>query len=240
FSQWEVPDLSQMSFEEFVSEFFGIELVEHQHRIAAALEDPLAKLVLVLGHPESGKSTMISLWYPVYSFCKDVDHRIALVTKSGTKAQDLLTRIKRYLTEEHLYDDAPQNLIQVFNGFKPMHGDMDWNQDQIYIKHRRSGERDPTVQALGIGKQIYGARLDKLILDDALVQDNQLTELTRERIDNWFDNEARSRAQRGQTVVNGTRLLPPDLYGQWKKAWAGMRTFRSVIVPAILNEYTDD
>lgn len=229
-----------MSFAEFCAEFGGFELAKHQREIEDALMDPLAKLVLILGHPESGKSTLISLWYVLYSICRNVDERVALVTKSGSKAQDLLTRIKRYLTEEHLYDEAPQNLIQVFNGFKPQHGDMDWNQDQIYIKHRRSGERDPTVQALGIGKQIYGARLDKLILDDALVQDNQVSELTRERIDNWFDSEARSRAQKGQTVVNGTRLIPPDLYGQWKKAWKTMKTYRQVVIPAILNEYTDD
>jgi hypothetical protein len=240
FTKWEYPDLSQMSFEEFVREFLNVEFVRHQHEIAASLADPLAKLVLVLGHPESGKSTMISLWYPLYCIARDRDVRIALVTKNGSKAQDLLTRVKRYLTEEHLYAESPQNLIEVFNGFKPMHGDLDWNQDQIFIKHRLSGERDPTVQALGIGKQIYGTRLDRLILDDALVQENQTSELTRERIDNWFDSEARSRAQKGQVVVNGTRLLPPDLYGQWKKAWNGMRTYRQVIIPAILDEYTDD
>ena len=239
FSKWEYPDLTRMTFAEFVREFLGIEFVRHQVEIAAALEDPMGKLVLVLGHPESGKSTMISLWYPLYAIAQNRDTRIALVTKSGDKAQDLLTRLKRYLTEEHLYDDTPQNLIEVFNGFKPQHGDLDWNQDQIFIKHRLSGERDPTVQALGVGKQIYGARLDKLVLDDAFVQDNQISELTRGRLDNWFDTEAKSRAQKGQTIVNGTRLVPPDLYGQWKKAWKGMKTFRCVIIPAILDEYTE-
>lgn len=166
--------------------------------------------------------------------------RIAIVTKSGSKAQDLLSRIKRYLTEEHLYADTPRSLIKDFGGFKPAHGEGEWSQDQIMIRQRLSGERDPSVQVLGIGKQIYGARLDLLILDDALVMDNQLTELTRERIDNWFDGEARSRAQKGQTIVNGTRLLPQDLYGQWKKAWSGQRLFRQVVIPAMIDEYTED
>jgi hypothetical protein len=228
-----------MNLFEFCELYAGFTLAKHQIEIAAALEDQLAKLVLVLGHPESGKSTLISLWYALYRIGQNPDARIALVTKNLTKAQDLLTRIKRYMTEEHLYDNSPRNLIEDFNGFKPAHGEMDWSQDQIMIKHRRSGERDPTVQALGIGKQIYGSRLDYLILDDALVQDNQISETTRERIDNWFDSEARSRAQRGQTVVNGTRLLPQDLYGQWKKAWRDHRLFRSVIIPAIQNEYTE-
>jgi hypothetical protein len=240
FEEWTFPDLSQMSFYEFCQRYAGWDLAEHQKWIATALEDPLAKVVLVLGHPESGKSTLISLWYVLYTLARNPDARIAIVTKNSTKAQDLLTRIKRYLTEDHLYADTPGNLIRDFNGWKPEHGNLEWSQNQIFIKHRRSGERDPSVQALGIGKQIYGSRLDLLVLDDALVQDNQLSEITRGRIDNWFDGEARSRAQRGQTVVNGTRLLPQDLYGQWKKAWKGQKLFRQVIIPAILNEYQED
>lgn len=238
--KWEIPDLSRMPFGEFTERYAGFTLAPHQKRIEAALADPLAKIVLVLGHPESGKSTLISLWYVLYNLARNVDSRTALVTKNSTKAQDLLTRIKRYLTEEHLYDDAPRNLIEDFNGWKPYHGDMEWSQDQFFVRHRTSGERDPSVQALGLSKLIYGSRLDYLILDDALVQDNQISEVSRERIDNWFDSEARSRAQRGQTIVNGTRLIPQDLYGQWKKAWASNRLFRYVGIPAILNEYTEE
>jgi len=240
YKEWTYPDLSEMSFYDFCKQYGGFDLAEHQQRIESALCDPLAKVVLVLGHPESGKSTLISLWYVLYRLAQNPDFRIAVVTKSGTKAQDLLTRIKRYLTEEHLYADSPRSLIKDFGGWKPAHGEGEWSQDQIMVRHRQSGERDPSVQVLGIGKQIYGARLDLLILDDALVMDNQLTELTRDRIDNWFDGEARSRAQKGQTVVNGTRLIPQDLYGQWKKAWAGQRLFRMVTIPALIDEWTEN
>lgn len=239
--KWEYPDITRMPFHEFVERYAGFELAEHQRRIEAALTDPLGKLVLILGHPESGKSTLVSLWYVLYNICRNPDSRTALVTKNGTKAQDLVVRIQRYLVEEGLYADAPQNLIADFNGFKPHHSQgLEWSQDQFFVKHRQSGERDPTVQGLGIAKQIYGARLDYLILDDALVQDNQISPTTKERIDNWFDSEARSRAQKGQTIVNGTRLLPQDLYGQWRKAWKSHRLYREVIVPAIIDEYTED
>jgi hypothetical protein len=235
----DAPNMEGVSFEDFVRNYFGVELAEHQKEMARTLEDPMAKLVLILGHPESGKSTLVSLWYVVYKLCKNPDIRIALVAKSGPKAQDLLNRIKRYLTEEHLYENTPRNLIADFHGFKPPHGDMEWSQDAIFIRQRKSGERDPTIQALGLRKQIYGVRLDLLILDDALVLDNQTSELERERIDVWFTNEARSRAHYGQTVVNGTRLFPPDLYGQWKKSWRNYHLFRGVYIPAILDEYTD-
>jgi hypothetical protein len=237
--QWR--DMSGVSFTQFILDYsdYGY-IADHHYWIAEALEDPMGKLVLVLGHPESAKSTVISLWYVLYTLAKDPDARIALVSKSLTKAQDMLTRVKRYMTEPHLYIDSPRNFIEDFGGWKPDYGTGEWSMDQIFIKHRTSGERDPSVQALGIGKQIYGARLDLLILDDALVLDNQISETNRERIDMWFTNEARSRAQRGQTVVAGTRLAPFDLYGQWKKSWSGLRTFRGVYIPALQEEWTEN
>jgi hypothetical protein len=240
------PDFSHVTFEDFLLTYaeYGY-LPEHHQWICDALQDPRAKLTLILGHPESAKSTVVALWYVLYTLCKNPDARIALVSKSSSKAQDLLNRVKRYLTEEQLYAPTPENptrrnLIKDFNGFRPISKEAEWSQDAIYIRQRQSGERDPSVQALGIGKQIYGARLDLLILDDSLVSDNQVSELSRERIDNWFTNEARSRAQRGQTVVCGTRLMPQDLYGQWKKSWAENKLFRGVYIPAIQDEYGEN
>lgn len=236
----DIPDLSRMTFEEFVRTYIGFELAEHQKEMAAALSDPKGKLVMILAAPEHGKSTTVTLWYVLYKLAQNPDIRIALVSKSAPKAQDLLRRVKRYLTENHLYENAPRNLIKDFGGWQPMHGELEWSNTQIFVKHRKSGERDPTIQALGIGKQIYGTRLDLLILDDSLVLDNQVSELNRDRLDRWFTGEARSRAQRGQTVVCGTRLFPLDLYGQWKKAMKGHPLYRQVIVPAILDEWTSE
>lgn len=236
----EYPDLSGMDFETFCETYGGFSLAAHQKLMADALQDPYGKLVLVLAHPEAGKSTIVTLWYVLYKLAQNPDIRIALVSKSSEKANDLLRRVKRYLTEPHLYDNSPRNLIEDFGGFQPLHGELEWSATRIFIRHRKSGERDPTIQALGIGKQIYGTRLDLLILDDSLVLDNQISEIQRERLDNWFTAEARSRVQQGQTVVCGTRLFPLDLYGQWRKAWVGQPLYREVVVPAILDEWTDD
>ena len=62
--EWTYPDLSRMSFEEFCRLYAGFTFAPHQVEIAAALEDPLGKVVLVLGHPESGKSTQVALGIP--------------------------------------------------------------------------------------------------------------------------------------------------------------------------------
>ena len=240
YTEWEYPDLSNMTFEEFCWRYGGFHLAEHQLRIAAALNDPYGKLVMILAHPEAGKSTVVSLWYVLYKIAQDPDIRVALVSKSSEKANDLLRRIKRYLTEPHLYEHTEGNLIEDFGGWQPLHGELEWSATRIFVRHRKSGERDPTVQALGIGKQIYGIRLDLLILDDSLVLDNQKSQTQRDHLDQWFTAEARSRVQQGQTVICGTRLFPLDLYGQWRKALAGHPLYREVIIPAILDEFTED
>lgn len=229
-----------MSFGTFCEVYGGFTLAEHQLEMEKQLADPYAKLVMILAAPEHGKSTIVTLWYVLYKICQDPDIRIALVSKSSDKANDLLRRVKRYLTEPQLYADAPRNLIEDFGGFQPLHGELEWSATRIFIKQRQSGERDPTIQSLGIGKQIYGTRLDLLILDDSLVLDNQISETNRERLDNWFTAEARSRVQRGQTIICGTRLFPLDLYGQWRTALADYPLYREVIVPAILDEHTEN
>ena len=146
------------------------------------------------------------------------------------------------MTEEHLYDNTERNLIADFKGFKPdSHSAHRWDADQITIRQRRSGERDPSIQALGIGAQIYGSRLDLLLLDDALTLENQLTETRRANLDSWFLQEASSRAHKGEIVVVGTRVHPQDNFRSWKAAWSEDPHAAFVDIPAIvLNDEGDE
>lgn len=231
------PDISYMSYRDFALDYLDLSVYPHQEPIVAALEDGNINKLIVTGFPESGKSTHISLGYILYRICLNPDLRVALVSKSQTKAEDLLRRLKRYMTEEHLYDETKRNLIQDFKGFRPgSHTAHRWDQEQITIRQRRSGERDPTVQALGVGAQIYGARIDLLVLDDALTLENQLTPERRSKIDSWFLQEASSRAHKGEIIVAGTRVHPEDNFKSWTKAWEGDPHTAFVKIPAILGE----
>ena len=229
------PDISWMPYSQFAEEYLGLKVFPHQKPIVDAIEDPSINKIIVNGFPESGKSTHISLGYVLYKLCLNPDARIAIVSKSTQKAKDLLRRIKRYMTEEHLYDHTKRNLIADFKGFKPgAHTSHPWDAEQITIRQRRSGERDPSIQALGIGSQIYGARLDLLLLDDALTIENQLTENRRNNIDSWFLQEASSRAHRGETLVAGTHVHPQDNFFSWAKAWEDDPHAAFVVIPAIV------
>jgi hypothetical protein len=231
------PDLSHMSYSQFSEEYLGLKVFEHQAPIVAALEDGSINKTIVNGFPESGKSTHVSLGYILYRICLNPDLRVALVSKTGTQADALLRRLKRYMTEEHLYEDTDRNLIQDFKGFKPDHtSSHPWSSDRITVRQRRSGERDPTVQALGIGDQIYGTRIDLLVLDDALTLENQQTEQRREKLDSWFLQGAASRAHKGEIIVVGTRIHPDDNFQSWRKAWANDPHATFIDIPAIISE----
>jgi hypothetical protein len=229
------PDISNLTYSEFAEQFLGLKVFAHQQAIVDAIEDGNINKLIVNGFPESGKSTHVSLGYILYRICLNPDLRVALVSKSQTQAEALLRRLKRYMTEEHLYEDTERNLIQEFKGFKPDHGSSHpWDQERITIRQRRSGERDPTVQALGIGAQIYGTRIDLLVLDDALTLENQQTPDRREKLDSWFLQEAASRAHKGEIVVVGTRIHPDDNFQSWRKAWGPDPHAKFVDIPAIV------
>jgi hypothetical protein len=231
------PDISWMPYHQFAEEYLGLKVFPHQKPIVDAIEDPMINKTIVTGFPESGKSTHASLGYVLYKLCVNPDARIALVSKSGQKSKDLLRRVKRYMTEEHLYDHTQRNLIKDFKGFRPgAHTAHPWDAEQITIRQRRSGERDPSIQALGVGAQIYGARLDLLLLDDALTLENQLTEKRRASIDSWFLQEAASRAHKGEIIVVGTRVHPMDNFKSWMEAWADDPHAAFVKIPAITTD----
>jgi hypothetical protein len=90
-----------------------------------------------------------------------------------------------------------------------------WKQDLIYLSSeaRNSGEKDPTVQAIGIRGHIYGARADLIIMDDCV--DHTNAHEYEKQID-WIQSEVMSRIDYdgGKLLVVGTRLRPKDLYSE--------------------------
>jgi hypothetical protein len=106
----------------------------------------------------------------------------------------------------------------------------------IYLgSGRDSGEKDPTVQALGFGSQIYGARADLIILDDVVMNANAHEW---EKQLEWLQKDVITRLGRhGKLLVVGTRVAPVDLYRQIRdpQQWSGGKSpFTYFAMPAVL------
>jgi hypothetical protein len=160
--------------------------------------------------PEHAKTTSITINYCTYRIAMDPNIRILLVSKTQTMAEKMLYAIKTRLTHP--------KYAEMISRYAPMGGfDKDseaWNRTMIYLSDaaRDSGEKDPTVQAIGVRGHIYGARADLIVMDDCVDLTN--AHEYEKQID-WLQSEVISRiSSTGSMLVVGTRLSSKDLYSE--------------------------
>jgi hypothetical protein len=168
-------------------------------------EPGLPQYVLVNMPPEHAKSMTVSIDYITYRICTDPNIRIKVVSKTQAMAKEFLYAVKQRLTSPS-YSELQRRYAPA-DGFKATADK--WTADSIYLE-RDSGEKDPTLQALGIGGQIYGARADLIILDDTVTLANAGEYDKQIR---WIQQEVLTRVgPTGKILIVGTRVDPVDLY----------------------------
>ena len=174
------------------------------------------EFVLINTPPEHAKSTTITMNYVTYRICEDPNIRVILVSQTQEMAKRFLRGIKDRLASENKNYQKLQIDFGPEGGFDA--GAASWTADAIYISSstRDSGEKDPTVQALGIGGHIYGSRADLIILDDCVTGKNAHEY---EKQMDWLQREVYNRLSYpgGRILLVGTRLAPVDLYGEITK-----------------------
>lgn len=187
--------------------------------------------------PEHAKSTVITVNYPTYRIALNPNIRIIVVSKTLNKAREFVYAIKQRLSHPRWL--KLQTAYGPDGGWKE---DADtWRTDTVYLggDARNSSEKDPTLQALGMGGQIYGARADLIILDDCITTAN--AHEWEKQLD-WLQKEVITRlGKNGKLLVVGTRIAANDLYKELRnpKHWSGGKTpFTYMGMPAVL-EYSE-
>ena len=197
--------------------------------------------LLVNVPPEHAKSTVITVNYSTYRIALNPNIRIIVVSKTLNKAREFVYAIKQRLSHPRWL--KLQTAYGPDGGWK---GDADtWRTDTVYLggDARNSSEKDPTLQALGMGGQIYGARADLIILDDCITTANAHEW---EKQMDWLQKEVITRlGKNGKLLVVGTRIAANDLYKELRnpKHWSGGRSpFTYMGMPAVLDyaEKTQD
>jgi hypothetical protein len=163
--------------------------------------------IMINTPPEHAKSATLSINYVTYRVATDPNVRIILVSKTQERAKEFLYAVKTRLT--HPRFKVLQETFGPADGWKA--DAAQWASDRIYLgADRDSGEKDPTVQAIGIGGQIYGARSDLIIIDDGVVLSNAHQFEAQLR---WLQQEVITRlGPTGKLLVVGTRVDAMDLY----------------------------
>ena len=242
-------------FPEWCEEYLDTQLFNHHLQWIDVLEgdDPRnlhesqtyikgePEFLLINTPPEHAKSTTITMNYVTYRICQDPNIRIIIVSQTQEMAKRFLRGVKDRLASENKNYQKLQIDFGPEGGFDA--GAAAWTADSIYVSSssRDSGEKDPTVQALGIGGHIYGSRADLIIMDDCVTGKNAHEY---EKQMDWLQREVYNRLSYpgGRILLVGTRLAPIDLYGEIiKDEYYGEETspWTYLTQPAVL-EYAED
>jgi hypothetical protein len=248
----DTADKFKISFEEFSQDYLDMAVFPHQQNFISLLEkgepewlhdsmvyEPAARnRVLINIPPEHAKSTTITVNYSTYRIALDPNVRIIIVSKTLYKAREFVYAIKQRLS--HPRWSKLQKTYGPDGGWKD---DADtWKTDTVYLgaETRDSSEKDPTLQALGMGGQIYGARADLIILDDCITGANAHEW---EKQIKWLQQEVITRlGKNGKLLIVGTRIASNDLYRELRNPehWSGGKSpFTYLAMPAVLETHDD-
>lgn len=219
----DVPD-----FPDFSEQFLGLKLPQQHMRIYDVIQgrrprdmyesmqyQPGAwpgRYMLINIPPDHAKSTTWTVNYPVWLIAQNPDIRIGIVSKSQTMAKKFLGQIKFYLQNASLYPELHAAFAPEGGWRSEDKGDgLSWRENMIYVKGRTQAEKEPTVEALGIGSHLYGTRFDLIILDD--VEDMASAGQFEQHAD-WIGQEVFNRLhpEHGRLLVLGTRVGVMDVY----------------------------
>lgn len=240
-----------LSFAEWRKRYLGQDTYRHQQAWIDVIEgkkyEPVPgetyipanrKRVIINVPPFHAKSMTLTIEYVTYRICMNPNIRVVIVSKTGTQAQKFLYAIKQRLTSGAYA--AMHAAYAPPGGFRPDREDgATWGAAKFYVRGADSGEKDPTVEAIGIRGMIYGNRADLVILDDCVTTVNAGEY---EAQINWVESELENRVRDGLILFVGTRLAPTDLYKELPNGsrYLSGRSPWTVLRQKAVLEYRDD
>ena len=194
--------------------------------------------ILINIPPNHAKSITITVDYVTYKVVNNPNFRVLIVSQTQRLAADFLYAIKQRLTHP-MYEEL-QQAYAAGVGFNSKSAS--WQATRVVFgdELRESSEKDPNLEAVGIGGQIYGKRADMIIIDDAVTLSNANDF---ERQIKWLTQDVRSRLNpTGKLVVIGTRVAAVDLYKELRnpdRYPGGLVPWTYLAMPALLEPNED-
>ncbi len=246
-------DVHDITFAEFRQRFLHNSTFPHQQNLVDVIEgrEPswlhssmkfekgiTNNRILLNIPPNHAKSITITVDYVTWLICQNPNFRVLIVSQTQRLAADFLYAIKQRLT--HPMYETLQQAYAAGVGFNSKSAS--WQATRITFgdELRESSEKDPNIEAVGIGGQIYGKRADMIIIDDAVTLSNANDF---ERQIKWLTQDVRSRLNpTGKLIIIGTRVSAVDLYKELRNSDrypGGLVPWTYLAMPALL-ETNDD
>lgn len=169
--------------------------------------------------PRHMKSSIFSLWVPIWLLCRDRNERILLVSLTKESAKKWVAGIAEQLS---LNDD----IVSTFGRFRPVRiGDQAWRplSGTLMVSGRsKTTGVQYSVESRGSMQQILGMEATVCIVDDPTDKKIAENELARKKQLDWLQGEVLSRIETqstessGRACIVGQRVHVKDLYGSLK------------------------
>jgi hypothetical protein len=186
------------------------------HRRWAELAEQYDRL-LIWAHIESGKTTQLSILRTVWELGRDPTLRFVILSNTSEQATKIVQSISNYIKNS-------EDVHRIFPNLVP-DPDGPWTTTSLKVK-RNNAAKDPSVRAVGVSGALVGSRVDRLVIDDILDQENTETEQARKKVERWVKASALTRlTKRARVLVVGTAWHPKDLLHDFakKKNWKWFR-----------------
>ena len=194
--------------------------------------------ILINIPPNHAKSITVTVDYVTWKIINNPNFRVLIVSQTQRLAADFLYAIKQRLTHP-MYEEL-QQAYAAGVGFKSKTASWQATRVTFGDELRESSEKDPNIEAVGIGGQIYGKRADMIIIDDAVTLSNANDF---ERQIKWLTQDVRSRLNpTGKLIVIGTRVAAVDLYRELRspdRYPGGLVPWTYLAMPALLESHED-
>jgi hypothetical protein len=246
-------DVHDIDFAEFRQRYLHSRTFPHQQNLIDVIEGrepgwlhPSMKYepglasnrILVNIPPNHAKSMTVTIDYVTWQVCQNPNFRVLIVSQTQQLAADFLYAIKQRLT--HPNYEALQQAYAAGVGFNSKSASWQATRVTFGDELRESSEKDPNIEAVGIGGQIYGKRADMIIVDDAVTLKNA-NEF--EKQIRWLTQDVRSRLNpTGKLIIIGTRVTAIDLYKELRnedRYPGGLVPWKYLAMPALLETHED-
>jgi len=246
-------DVHDLTFAEFRQRYLHSRTFAHQQNLIDVIEGrepgwlhPSMKYepglasnrILINIPPNHAKSMTVTIDYVTWQVCQNPNFRVLIVSQTQQLAADFLYAIKQRLT--HPNYEALQQAYAAGVGFNSKTASWQATRVTFGDELRESSEKDPNIEAVGIGGQIYGKRADMIIVDDAVTLKNA-NEF--EKQIRWLTQDVRSRLNpTGKLIIIGTRVTAIDLYKELRsedRYPGGLVPWKYLAMPALLETHED-
>jgi len=194
----------------YLPEYIKYHTANFQKEMFEIAQDDATKAAVITAFRGSGKSTIVSLAYPIWAMLTGKKNFIVILSQNQSQAKLILTNIRAELEKN-------EPLMADFGPFKQIAEE--WSQNTLLIE--AYGCR---ITAASSGESIRGIRHrqhrpDLIILDDVEDQASTRTKDSRDKTFNWVSREViPSGDSNTKLIVIGNKLHEDGLMMRLKKA----------------------